>query len=41
MQIGDFKRKYRYKSDTSANRGGYWLAIIISVIAFILIWYYL
>lgn len=41
MQFGDFKRKYNYKSDTSANRGSYWLAIIISVIAFVVIWYFL
>ena len=37
--IGDFKRKYHYKSDTGANKGSYWLAIIISVVAFLVIWF--
>ncbi len=39
MQLGDFKRKYRYKSDTDANKGSYWLAILISVVAFLVIWF--
>ena len=41
MQLGDFKRKYNYKSDTSGSKGSYILAIIISIIAFVLIWYFL
>jgi uncharacterized membrane-anchored protein len=40
MAFGEFKRKYRYKSDSS-SRGSYWLAIIISAIAFIVIWYFM
>lgn len=39
MLFGDFKRKYNYKSDTSSGGGSYWLAIIISVIAFLVIWF--
>lgn len=39
MQLGNFKRNYRYKSDTSSGRTGYWLAILISIIAFLVIWY--
>jgi hypothetical protein len=41
MAFGEFKRKYRYKSDTSSDNRSYWLAIVISVIAFIVIWYFL
>jgi len=39
--LGDFKRKYYYKSDTSQYKGSYTLAIIISIVAFVLIWYFL
>jgi len=39
MQLGNFKRNYHYKSDTSQGRGGYWLAIVISIVAFLIIWY--
>jgi hypothetical protein len=41
MAIQDFKRKYRYKSDTGSSKYSYWIAIIISVIAFWLLWTYL
>ncbi len=41
MLPGDFLRKYKFKSDTSSAKGSYWLAIIISAIAFALIWYLL
>ncbi|TDQ07561.1 hypothetical protein ATK78_3688 [Pedobacter metabolipauper] len=34
----NFKRNYRYKSDKRKDRISYIIAIIISVIAFILIW---
>jgi hypothetical protein len=37
----DFKRKYRYKSDTSSVKYTYWIAIIISIILFWLLWTYL
>lgn len=40
MELGNFKRDYHYRSDTSKYRTSYWIAIIISVIAFLVIWYY-
>ena len=41
MQLpGDFKRNYRFKSDQSKDRKSYIIAIIISVIAFALIWFF-
>lgn len=36
-----FTRNYKFKSDTSSARGSYWIAIIISVVAFLLLWYLL
>ncbi len=41
MGPGDFKRKYKYKSDTSGSNKTYWIAIIISIIVFWLLWTYL
>lgn len=42
MQLpGDFKRKYRYKSNPRKDRLNYIIAIIISIAAFLLIWFYL
>lgn len=41
MFPGDFKRKYKFKSDTKSARTSYLLAVIISIIAFLLIWYLL
>jgi hypothetical protein len=41
MQLGNFKRNYRYKSDSTSGRASYWIGIVIAIIAFILIWYYL
>lgn len=41
MQPGDFKRKYRFKSDPKSGRWNYTIAIIISIVAFLLIWFYL
>ncbi|MBB5636058.1 DMSO/TMAO reductase YedYZ heme-binding membrane subunit [Pedobacter cryoconitis] len=40
MQPGDFKRKYRFRSRTD-NRLTFAIAIIVSIIAFLLIVYYL
>ncbi|SMC66552.1 hypothetical protein SAMN04488101_10240 [Pedobacter nyackensis] len=39
MVPGDFKRNYRFKSDKNKDKLSYIIAIIISVIAFLLIWY--
>jgi hypothetical protein len=36
-----FTRNYKFKSDISSSRGSYWIAIIISAIAFLLLWYLL
>ncbi|MBB6500379.1 hypothetical protein HDF25_002527 [Pedobacter cryoconitis] len=41
MQPGDFKRKYRFRSHPKGNRWGFTIAIIISILAFLLIVYYL
>lgn len=42
MQLpSDFKRKYRYKSNPRRDRLNYIIAIVISAIAFLLIWFYL
>lgn len=38
MQPSDFKRKYNFKSNSSGDRKSYILAIIISIIAFLVIW---
>ncbi|HKG07378.1 MAG TPA: hypothetical protein VKB19_13000 [Pedobacter sp.] len=41
MQLpGDFKRNYKFKSDKKKDRLSYIIAIILSAIAFALIWYF-
>ncbi|WP_449439314.1 hypothetical protein [Pedobacter steynii] len=35
----DYKRNYKFKSDRGKDRLSYIIAIIISAIAFLLIWY--
>ncbi|SDJ21589.1 hypothetical protein SAMN04487898_1026 [Pedobacter sp. ok626] len=35
----DYKREYKFKSDKKRDRMNYIIAIIISAIAFLLIWY--
>jgi len=40
MQLGNFKRDYKFKSD-AGGRWNYTIAIIISIIAFLLIWFLL
>jgi hypothetical protein len=37
---GDFKRNYQFKSNRKGDRKGYIIAIILSAIAFLLIWYF-
>lgn len=39
MLPGDYKRNYKFRSDTKKDRVSYLIAIILSVIAFLLIWY--
>ncbi len=39
MQLSQFKRNYRYKSDQSKNKLSYTIAIIISIVAFLIIWF--
>jgi hypothetical protein len=41
MQPSDFKREYRFKSDKKRDRLSYIIAIIVSIIAFVLIWFFL
>lgn len=41
MRPTDFKRKYQFKSRNAGSRWSFTIAIIISVIAFLLIWLYL
>jgi len=41
MQLpGDFKRKYKFKSDRKKDRLGYIIAIAVSAIALLLLWYF-
>ncbi|MDR6784285.1 hypothetical protein ABIE26_002326 [Pedobacter africanus] len=35
----EYKRNYKFKSDTKKDRFSYIIAILISIIAFLLIWY--
>ncbi|WP_284445127.1 hypothetical protein [Pedobacter sp. B4-66] len=35
----DYKRNYRFKSDKRKDRLSYIIAIVVSAIAFLLIWY--
>ncbi len=37
----DFKRDYRFKSDPKKDRLSYTIAIIISIIVVLLMWYFL
>ena len=39
MLPGDYKRDYKFRSDKKKDRVSYLIAIIISVIAFLVIWY--
>jgi hypothetical protein len=39
MLPGDYKRDYKFRSDKKKDRVSYLIAIIVSVIAFLLIWY--
>ena len=39
MLPGDYKRNYKFRSDKKKDRASYIIAIILSVIAFLLIWY--
>lgn len=39
MLPGDYKRNYKFRSDKKRDRLSYLIAIIISVIAFLVIWY--
>jgi hypothetical protein len=42
MQLpSDFKRNYKFKSDKKKDRLSYIIAIVLSAIAFILLWYFL
>lgn len=42
MQLpSDFKREYKFRSDKKRDRLSYIIAIVVSVIAFILIWFFL
>jgi len=36
----DFKRKYQFKSKRKGDRIGFIIAIVISVIAILILWYY-
>lgn len=40
MGPGDFKRKYKYRSDPSNSKYTYWIAIVISIIIFWALWTY-
>jgi uncharacterized membrane protein HdeD (DUF308 family) len=35
------KRKYKFRSKNKGGKWGYTLAIIISIVAYLLIWFYL
>lgn len=39
MLPGDYKRNYKFRSDKKKDKLSYLIAIIISVIAFLVIWY--
>jgi hypothetical protein len=42
MQLpSDFKREYKFRSDKKRDRLSYIIAIVVSIIAFILIWFFL
>lgn len=39
MLPGDFKRDYKFRSDKRKDRITYIIAIVISIIAFLVIWF--
>lgn len=39
MLPGDYKRNYKFKSDKQKDKISYIIAIIISVVAFLAIWF--
>lgn len=39
MLPGDFKRAYKFRSDKKKDRITYIIAIVISIIAFLIIWF--
>ncbi len=39
MLPGDYKRNYKFKSDKQKDKIAYIIAIIISVVAFLAIWF--
>ncbi len=41
MLPSDFKRNYKFKSNTKRDRLNYIIAIIVSIAAFLLLWFYL
>lgn len=41
MLPGDFKRDYKFRSDKKKDKVTYMIAIVISVVAFLLIWFLL
>lgn len=40
-QPSDYKRNYKFRSNTNNERRNINIAIIVSIIAFLLIWFYL
>jgi hypothetical protein len=41
MLPGDFKRNYKFRSNSNKDRWNYIIAIVVSIVAFYLIWVYL
>lgn len=39
MLPGDYKRNYKFKTDKKKDRLSYIIAIVISIIAFLAIWF--
>jgi hypothetical protein len=39
MLPGDYKRNYKFKTDSKKDRLSYIIAIVISIIAFLAIWF--
>jgi len=40
-KIGFTKRQYKFRSKNRESRWGFTIAIIVSIVAFLLIWFYL
>lgn len=38
---GNFKRNYKFRSDKKKDRYAYIIAIVLSAIAFVVLWYFL